>query len=54
VSGEDLTISKINSIEDLEYLSADTYNTLKSEAEEISKMLNGLANSLADTGKGRP
>lgn len=34
---------------DLEYLSKDEYSFLVQEAEEISRMLNGLANSLTDT-----
>ncbi len=34
---------------DLGYLSNDDYNVLRLETEEITKMLNGLANSLADT-----
>jgi four helix bundle protein len=34
---------------DLEYLPEDQFIVLRSEAEEISKMLNGLAKSLSDT-----
>jgi len=34
---------------DLGYLPEDQFATLRSEAEEISKMLNGLASSLSDT-----
>ena len=34
---------------DLGYLPKDQFTTLRSEAEDISKMLNGLANSLSDT-----
>ena len=34
---------------DLGYLRADQFTILRSETEEISKMLNGLANSLSDT-----
>ena len=34
---------------DLGYLPEDQFTTLRSEAEEISKMLNGLASSLSDT-----
>ena len=34
---------------DLGYLLEDQFSTMRSEAEEISKMLNGLASSLSDT-----
>ena len=34
---------------DLGYLPEDQFIVLRSEAEEISKMLNGLANSLSNT-----
>ena len=34
---------------DLGYLPGDQFISLRSEAEEISKMLNGLAKSLSDT-----
>lgn len=33
---------------DLKYLSDDDYQVLKNEIESISKMLNGLSNSLSD------
>jgi len=38
---------------DLGYLPQNQFDTLKSEAETVSKMLNGLANSLTDIVSGR-
>ncbi len=35
---------------DLDYISENEYSILRNEAEEISKMLNGLIRSLSDTG----
>lgn len=35
---------------DLDYISENEYSILRNEAEEISKMLNGLIRALSDTG----